>query len=388
MIDRPGFADIDLSADLHLTGRYDAAELRGSATVDRGAIYIRDLAQKRVISLDNPDLYRVVDTAVFADPVVVVNTPSRFVNNLTLRDVRINMGQDVRLLSSEAKITIGGSVLVGRRRTLRGLDSSQVQLTLDGQLLVNRGTYTLNIGDVVRRTFDVERGSMRFYNDDVAINPALDISAVYTVRKFNTAIAQQDRRIRVKIGGTLNQPSIDFESADEARLSQSDLISYLITGGPSFGVNDNTQNTTAGGVAANTLINTVGSALGDKLAGLGVLDVVQIQTAGLDRSAQDNNYTNQLLAGTRIGGGIQFGERTYLSANVGLCTLANQTTTNKLTLQDLLGLKIEYKMSRVYGLSVGLEPSSAGLLCNQGILRGTANTPPQIGFDFTGVWRF
>ena len=390
VIDRPGLADIDLSADLHLTGRYDAAELRGHATVDRGAIYIRDLAQKRVISLDNPDLYRVVDTAVFAEPLVVANAPSRFINNLTLRDVRIDMGQDVRLLSSESKITIGGSVLVGRRRTLRGLDSSQVQLTLDGQLLVNRGTYTLNIGDVVRRTFDVERGSMRFYNDDVAINPALDITAIYTVRKFNSTVAQQDRRIRVKIGGTLNQPLIDFESADDARLSQSDLISYLVTGGPSFGVGDATQGTGPGGVAANTLINTVGSALGDKLAGLGVLDVVQIQTAGLDRSAQQNSNSDagsQLIAGTRIGGGIQFGERTYLSANVGLCPLAPQTNTKALTLQDLLGLKVEYKMSRVYGLSVGLEPSSAGLTCG-GILRGTANTPPQIGFDFTGLWRF
>ena len=71
VIDQPGVADVDVSGDLRLTGPLSASVLDGRLTVDRGAIYIRDLAQKRVISLDNPDLYRVVDTAVFTEPVVV-----------------------------------------------------------------------------------------------------------------------------------------------------------------------------------------------------------------------------------------------------------------------------------------------------------------------------
>ena len=392
VIDRPGTADVDISGDLRLTGPFRAAELSGALVVDRGDIYIRELAQKRIVSLDNPDLYRASDSVLAVARRELSSTATNFANSLALRDVRIDMGNDVWLRSSEASINLDGSVQVARRRSLRGLDSSQVQFTLDGQLRVKRGTYRLNIGELVQRSFDVERGSIRFFASDAELNPALDISAVHTVRKFNSTVLQQDKKIRAKIGGTLEQPTLDFESADDAKLSQSDLISYLVTGEPALGVGDPTTGAGAGGTAANALITTVGSALGDKLASLGVLDVVSIQTGGLDRggsSTASRDLGSQLLSSTRVGGGLQLTDRTYLSGSVGLCPLAGQSSSAKpLQISDLLGLKVEYRVSGTYSLSAGVEPSTNGLLCGDTNLRGFASTPPQVGLDFTGVWRF
>jgi hypothetical protein len=383
---------VDVSGDLRLTGPLSAAVLDGQLTVDRGAIYIRDLAQKRIVSLDDPALYRVVDSGVTATRRGALPQPAGgFSNTITLRDVRVNMGQDVWLRSSEANINLDGSVRVTRRRSLVGLDSAQAEFTLDGALLVRRGTYRLNVGEIVQRTFEVERGTIRFFGEDAQVNPALDITAVHTVRKFNSTIAQQDRKIRAKIGGTLETPTLDFESADEAKLSQSDLISYLVTGGPALGVGDPTQQNGVGNTAANALITTVGSALSDKLSGLGLFDVVTIQSAldqGSTANPQNRDLGDQLLRSTRVGGGIQLTDRTYLSGNVGLfCNLASGTTQS-FTITDLLGLRIEYRVNSTYSLSASVAPSTQGQLCDRGNVRGFAATPPQLGFDFTGTWRF
>ena len=391
VIDQPGVADVDVSGDLRLTGPTSAAVLDGRLTVDRGAIYIRDLAQKRIVSLDDPALYRASDSSLGTVRRGPLPAPtSGFTSALTLRDVRVDMGSDVWLRSSEANINLDGGVRVTRRKSLVGLDSSaQAEFTLDGTLLVRRGTYRLNVGEIVQRTFDVERGSIRFFGDDPQVNPSLDIAAVHTVRKFNSTLVQQDRKIRARIRGSLESPSLDFESADDAKLSQSDLISYLVTGGPALGVGDPTQQNGVGNTAANALITTVGSALSDKLTGLGLFDVVSIQTAGLDRggaSTTNRDVTGQLLANTRVGGGIQLTDRTYLSGNVGLCPLASQNQTFSIT--DLLGLRVEYRVNGTYALSASVEPSTVGLLCGQTNVRGFAATPPQLGLDFTGVWRF
>ena len=162
-----------------------------------------------------------------------------------------------------------------------------------------------------------------------------------------------------------------------------------MTGEPALGVGDPTNTASgAASTAANALITTVGSALGDKLASLGVLDVVQIQTAGIDRSTSNRDYGTQLLSNTRVGGGIQIGDRTYLSGNVGLCPLAQQQSSRALSITDYLGLKVEYRVNRTYSLSAGVEPSTSALLCSDRDVRGFASTPTQVGLDFTGVWRF
>jgi translocation and assembly module TamB len=388
---KPRVADLDVSGSLALRGPYDGATLAGDLEVVRGTLIIPDLGRsKQLVSADDPDFRRVVDTTLFAGDRLLPSRPSQLTANLAVRDVRVRMGSDVWLRSAEANINLGGAINVDRRRVVRrGNDTSAAQLSLDGTLLVNRGTYRLNIADVVQRTFDVEEGKIVFSPNDPSFNPGLDIAAVHTVRKFNSSIAQQDKRIRVRIRGTLEEPTIGFESADNAALSQSDLISYLITGAPAFGIGDPTQSAGAVSTAANVLLTSLSSALADRIASLGYLDYVQIQTGGLDRGLAANTAvdpTQQILQNTRIGGGVQLSDKLFLSGDAGLCPLVQQQQNAGLWSQ--LGVRLEYRLSSAMRLSGGIEPPTQSLLCGQANVRGFVLTPQQIGLDLSAVWRF
>ncbi|HVZ47806.1 MAG TPA: translocation/assembly module TamB domain-containing protein, partial [Gemmatimonadaceae bacterium] len=67
VLNDPRVADLDLTGNLRLSGRRSAAVLTGGFTVDRGVIRLPELYQKRVISLDDPNLFRVVDTTALAN---------------------------------------------------------------------------------------------------------------------------------------------------------------------------------------------------------------------------------------------------------------------------------------------------------------------------------
>jgi translocation and assembly module TamB len=388
---RPRLADLDLSGSLRLTGPASRAELAGALTVNRGTLTIPDLTNKDVIDVADPDFVRVVDTALFSRARLLPSRPSRLVSNLAVNDVRIAMGTDVWLRSAEANINLGGEVRVGRRRVAAGADTARAILSLDGTLLVNRGTYRLNVADVVQRTFDVEQGRIVFSPVDPTFNPGLDIAAVHTVRNFNSTLVQQDRKIRVRIGGTLQQPTLRFESADNAQLSQSDLISYLITGAPAFGVGDPTETAGAASTAANVLLASLSSVLADRIAALGYLDYVQIQTAGLDRGLQAAGAApvdpaQQILSLTRIGGGVQLSDRLFLSGDAGLCPFV-QPSANA-SVWNQLGVRLEYRLSSAFTASAGVEPPTQSLLCGAANVRGFVLTPQQIGLDLTSAWRF
>jgi len=97
-------AELSLSSNLRLVGSLDRSTLSGNVTVNSGVIVIPEFTGKKLISLDDPELFNVVDTTVFANRALLPKTPPAFVNNLTVANVRIAMGPDVRVRSAEADI--------------------------------------------------------------------------------------------------------------------------------------------------------------------------------------------------------------------------------------------------------------------------------------------
>ena len=103
------------------------------------------------------------------------------------------------------------------------------RLALDGVLTAQRGTYTLDL-PLVQRDFQVEGGTITFTEAPISIR-ALDVSAIYNVRQYNS----QDIKVRARLSGFLYpQPSLSLESAETFEISQSDLVSYLCCGAPNF----------------------------------------------------------------------------------------------------------------------------------------------------------
>jgi translocation and assembly module TamB len=344
-------------------------------------VYISQLTQRRALDLsDNLDL---VDTARLGMNALLPSAPSRLMQNLQLDNVRVGIGDDVWLRSPEANLKLGGQLRVTRSVSR---DGSGARLALADSLTVERGTYQLNLG-LARPTFEVERGLVRFFGDpDLA--PTLDIAALHTVRETRANSNQQNVRIRVNIGGTVNQPTLALTSADNPPLPESDMLSYLVTGEPAYTV----LGSTYAEQGATLALRLAGSYLSSRLAG-GRFDVVQVEPTALNPGDAANLRQNGLgiLASTRVGVGGQVARNTYLTLSTGLCGLAPQSGSgDALSLfAQGLGVKVERRFDGGLSLAAGVEPGSSAQACGRlGVSRTFQQTPPQIGIDFFRFWTF
>ncbi|MBA3853555.1 MAG: hypothetical protein C0503_04015 [Gemmatimonas sp.] len=386
----PGTAEIDLSGELRLAGSLSDATLRGFLTADRAIIGIPELATKDVISLQGPDRFASLDTLVLNENGNAQRALPPFLQNLNVANVPIAMGGDVWIRSSEANINLGGQVTVTRGRITRGPDAGRVQLAVSGPLETVRGTYRLNLGPV-QRTFTVEQGEIRFFGE-TDLNPALNISALHTVRQYSEQGVRPDVRVRVHLGGTLRQPTAELSTPDSMRVTNSDLVSYLVTGGPSFEI---ARDGNVSATAARVVLGSLGSVLGSKVAG-GLCDDAQVTTAGLDAyqgSARD--VGGGILSGSRFNCAKQVGDRAFVRLDAGLCGVGQLVSqnggSNALSFGEALGVKFDYLLGRGFSASVGVEPPTSAMLCASDAsnsARGFVPTPRQVGVDLFRAWRF
>lgn len=379
-IDKRGLATLDVSttSPIRLGGQYSAAVVGGAIRVDRGTVYIPEVVRKRIVDLNDPELLDVVDTTVARDRAILPHAPGEFTQNLRLQNVAVNIGDDVWLRSAEANIKLGGSLNVTLGRSPATGDRAQI--ALEGDLNAVRGTYRLNVVPFVQPTFDVEQGTLRFYGSP-DLNPTLDITAVNTVRRPRESLNGQDVRIRATIGGTLSSPSLALSSADNLPLTQSDLLSYLITGEPAFTLDYTSLQyvNQLAAVAVRSAGNVITSAIPHTL-----FDVVELQTPTVltqaDAQAQSANSALYNLLNTRAVFGKQLNSNLFLNFSTGFC--AENFRNN-------LGLRLEYQLGRTYTAQFGIEPGSSDLICaRSGIAPGRPQTPSQIGVDFLRSWRF
>jgi hypothetical protein len=385
-VDRRGLASLDVSttSPIALTGPYSGATVTGAIRVDRGTVYIPELITKRLVDLNDPELLDVVDTTVASNRAILPTAPSEFTKNLRLNNVSVSIGDDVWLRSAEANIKLGGSLNVTLGRS--PVTGERSQLALDGQLNTVRGTYRLDVVPFVQPTFDVEQGTLRFFGTP-DLDPALDITAINTVRKPAQSLNGQDIRIRATIGGTLSAPSLTLSSADNLPLSQSDLLSYLITGEPAFAL----DYTSAQYVnqLANVAVRSAGNIISSAIP-RSVFDVVELQTPALlapqAPGTADNATFYSNLLNTRALVGKQLNNNLFLNFSTGFCA---ENLRSAASFQRNLGLRLEYRLSQSYTAQLGVEPGTTDLLCSRpGSLQTFQQTPPQLGIDFLRSWRF
>ena len=381
-IDKPGLAALDIStpSPVTLTGSTQDAVMRGTVRVERGSVYIPEVVKKRIIDLEDPEFQSVVDTLLSApNREVMPRAPKAVARNLRLENVAVDIGPDVWLRSSEANIKLGGSLGV----TLAPPNPGEPpRLALEGTLSADRGTYRLNLVDpFIQPTFDVQSGTLRFFGTS-DLNPGLDIRAIHTVRQPRVQSANgRDVRVEVDITGTLARPQLALRNPDNLPLSESDLLSYLVTGEPAVGLDNTTSQVASLGV--RTLGNIFTNAIPRN-----VLDIVELQTAAPGSDATSTNTTNPSyysLLNTRAVLGKQLGSRWFLGLSTGLCFV------NTAAFKENLGLQLEYRISSLYSAQAAIEPGSSSSRCDRaaGTTQITPNqTPSQLGFDLFRNWRF
>jgi autotransporter translocation and assembly factor TamB len=326
-LDLRGYLSVTASGQLALVGSVFGATLTGRGTVTEGVLHFADLVNKRVVNLDEPWVQDLIDTSLIRTQRLGPEFQSRFLDSLRIQDLQLTMGSDVWLRSTEANIQLTGSLVVNKVRS---------NYLLSGTLLAPRGTYRLVVGPVSRE-FVVTQGTVRYFGTP-DLDAELDIEARHVVHPVPSATTRAGENITViaHIRGSLLVPRLTLE-AERQELSQSELISYLMFGRPSFEL--------AGGQGAFAR-----SAAASLVAGEVERTVVSDLGVPLDYFEFRPGDPSDPFAGTQLAAGWQIGNKTFLVLNAGFCQRQAIRVTNT------LGASLQFRISPEWRTEASFEP--------------------------------
>ena len=343
------FLTLTASGNLSLRGPLIGATLTGNLTANSGVLYFADLVNKRVIDLDDPTIADLVDSTLVRGEDLGAKFQNRFLDSLRVEDLRVAIGSDVWLRSAEANIQLDGEVRMSKvAREYQPI----------GTLQAPRGTYTLKIGPVTR-DFTVTRGEVRYIG---TLDAELDIEARHTVR----TVRGEEIPVIASIEGTLYQPKLRLESTLRPPISETDLVSYLITGYPA-----NEATAIGGANALQTGLAYLSSALSSELErtliqDLGVpIDLIEIRPG---------TATAGSTSPTQLAAGWQLGRKTFVTFNAGFCPDFSQLSARN------LGAGLEFRFSKEWRLQSAVEPTIQRCGSNA-VIPLDARNRYQIGLD-------
>lgn len=407
-LDRRTLAALDISTEdsLRLVGSMDDAALTGTLRVDRGEVYLpeRDLLKKQVVDLSGDQIFQIIDSTDVRTRQIVPNAPSRLVQNLRLNNVKVVLGDEVWLKSREANIKLGGalsvrsaakqtSVALGRKTS-----KDTLGLALEGTLTADRGTYTLDLAPApVQREFAVQSGGTITFFGTADDNPEVNILAQHSVKRAN----QPDLVIQVKLSGFLYpNPTIELSSTNEPYLSPSDLVSYLVTGQPTYALTSGELGVVqqVSSVVAPTLSALAASQLRNTLFG-SMVDQFSIQSGvapTFGNGATQQATLKDYVFGARLGAEKQISNNLFFSVSAGLCSFNRdymQANPNQSAIGgfvEALGGKVEYRFNPQLSLQAGTDPPTSALYCGRSnfSLGSVVGTPRQWGLSLLQSWHF
>lgn len=358
-IDNPQVADLTVSTGprgLQLTGRMPAPVLTGDLRLEKGAIYIPSLNEQAPLEIAGADISQIgVDTAV------VAGVGPTFMERVRITDLNVAVEEGVWLESDEARVQIRGSLVVVRT----GPD-----FRIYGTLQAVRGTYALTIGPLVRE-FEVVSGSIRFFGTP-DFNPELDITAEHEIRAVGGTAGAPALNIVVRLTGTLEYPRVALTSGTQPPLPESELLSYLIFGQPSFRLNE-----TTGAFAQQVLVQELlGGLLIQELGQLG-LPCQYFRLRG-----RPNLLNSDPLRSTSVECGVQLLPDLFLTLETGVLPAG---TGSSGLLGTLLGVSLDWEVNRFVTARLAREPVQSGL---RSLILVPVEVKYQWSADVKGRWEF
>ena len=336
----PDFMAIRSSGDLQITGPLWRPHLTGRGRITNSVIYFADLVEKNIVNLEDPLFADLVDTLALRRYDLGAAFQSRFLDSLTIRDLRLEIGEAVWLRSAEANFQLEGRVLVNKVPYREGV---RYPYRLDGDLNVPRGTYTLRAGGVINRTFTVERGTVRYFGD---LNADLDIQARHVVRAPQRGT--EDIPVIVNIAGTLEQPRLTLTTPpDRPPMSQDQLLSLLALGtADPLALGSRAQQAAfLRSAAVNALASELQrSLISDQRA---PFDVIEIRPGVATGGAVGNvSVPTQLAVGRALTSNL------FVTANAGFCLVSGSPAFNARN----LGATLEYRFNSYLRGQLSAEP--------------------------------
>ena len=320
------------TGDLALKGPFFSSTLSGRANVVEGNAYVDKFVQKRVIDLSDSLFAQFVDTTVLRQEKLGADPITLFIAGLYVEDFDVDLGENFWMKSADANIQLGGELALGKVGK---------QYTVNGTVSTLRGVYTLRAAPGTAREFQVQQGSIRYFGTP-DLNAALDVNADH---ELQTA-AGDPMTIKIHIGGTIEAPSIDLSADVQPPLTESEVISYLIFGAPSFQafVSDRSgQKRSVFEQSVEGFAGVLSGQLESSLGGFLPLDYFKIKPG----EVQSGLSGTELILGKQIN---LFGKPSWLRASPRICP------KQALLSMDQIGLSIETKLTAQWGVAASLDP--------------------------------
>ena len=336
--------DGEFSGRVTLEGELDALVLSGNVVIDDG--YVTIPAMSPTVEFDFDEV-----AAAPALGTDLGTSTGGIMANMRIADLQVRMGEAAWIEGSfgaqEASAQLAGTLTVNRAG-----DDFRVIGTLGGE----RGTYTLVAGPIVRR-FEIIASEVRFLGSTPP-NPAIDITA----RRVVLDQTGQRVEVEVNITGTARTPRLALASADAPNIPESELLSFLLFGRPSFALGESAVGT-GEAVFEQTYLGALGEVLGMELeralsADLGLqLDLFQVRFGqGIGGLSQPSFVVGRQLA-----------DDVFLTLETGISALFGEEAP----VADTWAIRLEWAFDRRSSLEGGLEPANRGRL-----LRGLGSALP------------
>ena len=327
-LDVPQFLAFTTTGSLSLEGPLYGARLTGHGTVTDGDLYFADLVEKTIINLEDTLYAYLVDTIIREEGLTQA-FQNRMLDSLFVDSLALELGSNVRLLSTEADIQLVGRLLIGKIGD---------QYRFDGTFSTPRGTYRLpfgrgfGVGELIVREFNVTGGEIQYFGTS-DLNADVNIDARYVV----PATRGDNITVFVNVGGTLYTPQITLTTDVVPALPDDEIISYLLFNAPTVEALGGREV----GFAISQLYGALSSELERSLiSDLGVpLDMLRIRPPG------------QGLSGTEIALGRQLGPRLFVTLSPRICQQQQGLVRN-------FGASLEYRFSQNWHFAASRDPAN------------------------------
>jgi translocation and assembly module TamB len=340
-LDVRDFLSLEASGDLEMRGPVFDATLTGEGEITRGVLYFADVVEKQLVSFQDTLLFtesELVDTMAIRREGLGARFENRLYNSLRVDSLRLEMGSDVWMRSSEANIQLLGDLVVNKEGD---------QYRLNGTLQTPRGTYRLSPGPsliqlVATREFTVTRGEVTYFGTP-DLNAALDIEAKHDVH----SIRGEDITAFVHIGGTLYDPRLRFSSDAQPPISETEILSYLFFGAPSV---EALAGAGQGAYGDQRLVQQGLNQFLEAVSGQLEYSVISNLNVPLDYvQIRPSIYRNE-LAGVDLAVGKRLGEKWFVTLSPRICTRQNPFAA------ESLGASLEYRFTKQWLFLVSGDP--------------------------------
>jgi autotransporter translocation and assembly factor TamB len=217
--DLEDYSRVTLTGRAALSGRFPAPVLSGEIRVDEANVRLPNFGDGSPVELVDFDVGQ-----LGADTIGTPILGPAFLQQLRVEGLVASFGDNVWVQNNELRAQLtADDIIVYRDATA---------LRIFGDINTTRGTYRLQIGPLTRE-FDVVTGRIRFLGTP-DFNAELDILASYDVRAGGVRDGGGVLTVLVQVSGTVESPRIELTSNTQPPLPQSELLSYLVFGRPTF----------------------------------------------------------------------------------------------------------------------------------------------------------